>query len=110
MNEERIKEVFSDEEFVKELFSKETPEEAQALFVEKDIDVTIEEIVKLGEFVANKLQQIENGESAELTEDELADVSGGVVAALYIGVMIAINVGFLATVGVIVAKHLTGRW
>ena len=29
MNEERIKEVFSDEEFVKEFFSKETPEEAQ---------------------------------------------------------------------------------
>jgi len=28
MNEERIKEVFSDEAFVKELFSKETPEEA----------------------------------------------------------------------------------
>ena len=32
MNEERIKEVFTDEEFVKELFSKETPEEAQAFW------------------------------------------------------------------------------
>ena len=45
MNEERIKEVFADEEFVKELFSKETPEEAQALLVEKDIELSIDEIV-----------------------------------------------------------------
>ena len=29
MNEERVKEVFADEAFVKELFSKETPEEAK---------------------------------------------------------------------------------
>ena len=34
MNEERIKEVFSDEDFVRELFSKETPEEAQAMLAE----------------------------------------------------------------------------
>mgnify|MGYP003289319077 CR=1 FL=1 len=33
MTEERIKEVFADEEFVKELFSKKTPEEAKALLV-----------------------------------------------------------------------------
>ena len=36
----RIKEVFADEEFVKELFSKETPEEVQVLLAEKDIDLT----------------------------------------------------------------------
>ena len=43
MNEERIKEIFADEEFVKEFFSKETPEEAQALLDEKEIDVSIED-------------------------------------------------------------------
>ena len=110
MNEERIKEVFSDEEFVRELFSKETPEEAQALLVEKDIDVTIEEIVKLGEFVAKKLQQIENGESAELTEEELTDISGGVIVALYIGAMVAITAGYFIVSGLLVAKEFKGRW
>ena len=45
MTEERIKEVFSDEEFVKELFSKETPEEAQAMLAEKGIDLSIDELV-----------------------------------------------------------------
>ncbi|MBR0544254.1 MAG: hypothetical protein IIW98_07385, partial [Bacteroidaceae bacterium] len=63
MNEERIKEVFSDEEFVKELFSKETPEEAKALLEEKDIDISIEELVKLKDIIIAKLQAVENGES-----------------------------------------------
>ena len=83
MTEERIKEVFSDEEFVKKLFSKETPEEVQVLLAEKDIDLTVAEIVKLGEIVAKKLQQIENGEPAELTEEEMADVVGGVLPILF---------------------------
>ena len=55
MNEERIKEVFSDEEFVKELFSKETPEEAQALLEEKDIDFSVEDIIKLREILLAKI-------------------------------------------------------
>jgi len=70
MNEERIKKVFSDEEFVKELFSKETPEEAQALLAEKEIDMSIDELVKLKDLVAAKLQAAENGESTEITEGE----------------------------------------
>ena len=42
--EERIKEVFSDESFVKQLFEQETPEQVQALFkrslvVSKDMEV-----------------------------------------------------------------------
>ena len=77
MNEERIKKIFADEEFVKELFSKETPEEAQALLAEKDIDVSIEELVKLKDLVVAKLQAAENSESAELTEADLEDVAGG---------------------------------
>ena len=100
MNEERIKKIFSDEEFVKELFSKETPEEAQALLAEKDIDVSIEELVKLKDLVVAKLQAVESGESAELTEEDLADIAGGwgmviagAVGALIIGLIIA-PIGF----------------
>ena len=74
MNEERIKEVFADEEFIKELFSKETPEEAQALLVEKDIELSIDELVKLKDLVVAQLQAVENGESAELTEEELKEL------------------------------------
>ena len=68
MNEERIKEVFSDEEFVKEFFSKETPEEAQALLVEKEIDLSIDELVKIKDLVDAKLQEAENKKSAEICQ------------------------------------------
>ena len=77
MNEERMKEVFSNEEFVKELFSKETPEEAQALLAEKEIEISVEELVKLRDVLDKKLQAVANGESPELTEEELAEVAGG---------------------------------
>ena len=106
MTEERIKEVFADEEFVKELFSKETPEEVQVLLAEKDIDLTVAEIVKLGEIVAKKLQQTENGEPAELTEEELEDVAGGVIPTL-------VFFGFFAFVATNIALVANGhelRW
>lgn len=76
MNEERIKEVFSDEAFVKELLSKETPEEVQAMLAEKDIDLTIDEIVKLRELIIKKLQKAQSGEE-ELGDEDLEDVAGG---------------------------------
>ena len=89
MNEERIKEVFADEVFVKEFWSKETPEEAQALLAEKDIDVSVEELVKIRNIVERKLQATENGEPTELTEEELADIAGGAVLWILMGVLIA---------------------
>ncbi len=109
MNEERIKEIFVDEEFVKELFSKETPEEVQDLLAEKDIDLTVAEIVKLGEIFAKKLQQTENGEPAELTEEELAGVAGGVLPVLAT-VAIVMGAAYIAIGGVAIAKKVTGRW
>lgn len=100
MNEERIKEVFSDEAFVKELFSKETPEEVQAMLEDKDIELSIDEIVKLKELLEKK---VENPD-AELSDEDLEDVAGG---CLWIAIPIAI--GILA--GICVADNLTGgRW
>ena len=99
MNEERIKEVFADEEFVKELFSKETPEEAQALLAEKEIDMSIDELVKLKDLVAAKLQAAENGESTEITEEDLADVAGGYLGIATI-VIVSIAVPLIFGTGV----------
>ena len=98
MNEERIKKVFSDEEFVKELFSKETPEEAQALLAEKEIDMSIDELVKLKDIVAAKLQAAENGESTELTEEDLADVAGGVAVLFAIMGLVVVGVGVMMAI------------
>ena len=98
MNEERIKEVFSDEEFVKELFSKETPEEAQALLAEKEIDLSIDELVKIKDLVVAKLQAAENGESTELTEEDLADVAGGVAVLFAIMGLVVVGVGVMMAI------------
>ena len=106
MNEERIKEIFADEEFVKELFSRETPEEAQALLKEKEIDLSIDELVKLKDLVVAKLQAAENSESAELTEADLEDVAGGTFG---ISVVIAI-VGILYLCGSVTLIKTTNRW
>ena len=106
MNEERIKEVFSDEEFVKELFSKETPEEAQDLLAEKDIDISIEELVKLKDIIVAKLQATENDETVELTEEELTDVAGGVIPTL----VFAGFLGFVITNVLLVANGHELRW
>jgi predicted ribosomally synthesized peptide with nif11-like leader len=74
MNQERIQEVFSDETFVKELLSRETPEEVQKMLADKKIDLSIDDILKIRTILEKKLDQ-----SAELSDDELEDVSGGVV-------------------------------
>ncbi|MBQ7283387.1 MAG: class IIb bacteriocin, lactobin A/cerein 7B family [Oscillospiraceae bacterium] len=89
MNEERIKEVFSDEEFVKELFSKETPEEAQALLEEKDIDFSVEDIIKLREILLAKIEQQASGEEGELGEEDLEEVSGGVLPLFAVAAALA---------------------
>jgi len=107
MNEERIKEVFSDEEFVKELFSKETPEEAKALLEEKDIDFSVEDLIKLREIIIAKMEQQASSEEGELGEDELKNVSGGTLTFIIsLIVSIVVNAAF---VGYSFTKSRT-RW
>ena len=107
MNEERIKEVFSDEEFVKELLSRETPVEAKALLEEKDIDFSVEDLIKLREILVAKMEAAENGEEAELGDEDLEDVSGGTLTFI-IAVIIPVVVN-AAFVGYAFKKSGT-RW
>lgn len=74
MNQEKIQEVFSNEAFLKEIFSKEIPEEVQSILAEKDVELSIEDILKLRKIIEKKLNQ-----GVELSDDELEDVTGGVV-------------------------------
>ena len=112
MTEERIKEVFSDEEFVKELFSKETPEEAKALLEEKDIEFSVEEVVKLREIIVAKMEAASNGEEAELGEEDLEDVSGGILPLFAIAAAVAplIILGTVAGSAGIAAAVTRTRW
>ena len=93
MDQNRIKEVMSDEAFVKELSQLESVEEIQVVFKEKGLDFSIEELNKISDqFASDK----------ELSFDQLDEVAGGGSAASVI-VMYGI-----AIVGAL--KKLTGGY
>ena len=87
----KIQELMKDEAFVKELLSKEEPEDVQVLFEDNGVDLSIDDIkmmgsildkVASGEMAADDVERMANG---ELTEDELEEVAGGLIS---LGVML----------------------
>ena len=88
---EKIKELFTNQEFVEKMLALESAQEVQDLLAENDVDFTIEEINKLHEELVKKAQQAEEGEDAdgEIDDEDLEDVAGGV------GLMIAAVAGLL---------------
>lgn len=91
MNEATIREVFSDENFVKGLFELETPEAVQTALRQKDVVLSVEEIVKTRELL---LKHLETG--AELSDEELTGVDGGcVLSVLTFGLIAAMIAGAL---------------
>ena len=106
MNEEKIKKIFADEAFVKELLSLDAAEEIQTLLKTKGIELDLDQIEKAKALVAKKLALVEAGE--ELGDDELDEVSGG-FAITTLGVVSAIIsvVGFASSV---VITKTDGRW
>ncbi len=76
MDEAKIKEVFSDEQFVKELLELETPEAIQSALAGKDIDVTLEDIVKTRELLSRY-------NSGDLSDAEIQSVVGGCAISVF---------------------------
>ncbi len=70
MNEQRIQELANDKAFVEMVLALETPEEVQAAFEEKDVELSIAEIQKVYEVLSKH-------EGEELTEEDLENVAGG---------------------------------
>jgi len=110
MNEAAIREVFSDENFVKGLFELETPEEVQIALRQKDISLSIEEIVKVRELMLKRLEK-----GAELSDEELESVTGGsvtVIAGVIILVGVATLLGATSLGGIAYCTNILthGRW
>ena len=119
MNMEKMKEVLSDEEFVKSLFELETPEEVQAALKKKEIELSTDEICRMRDLFSRyqegtlteeekKVVELAGKYSeGELPEEELQNVSGG-------GVLIAAAFGALFGVffggTYITHKETRGRW
>jgi hypothetical protein len=102
MNEDQIKEIFSDKAFVQTLMEMDTPEGVQTALKEKGLDLTLEEIAILNQ---NLEIAMENG--GELTEEQLAGVSGGsfvLLGMVLYGVLMGVVVGLPAL------GHIRRRW
>ena len=105
MDTNKVKEVFSDQEFVKTLFQMETPAEAQKALKEKGLDFSEKDVLRLRDEI---VKNIENGTTAdELSLDQLDDVAGGSV-----GLAIACVVVVAVTVPLVVKLIKSGntRW
>jgi hypothetical protein len=108
MNEATIREVFSDEQFVRGLFQLETPEEVQAVLQKKDISLSVEEIVKIRELMLKKMET-----GAELSEAEMESVTGGsltVVAIVLLGVGLGMGAASLVGIGLCTNFLTKGQW
>ena len=125
MNMEKMKEVFSDEAFVKKLFGLETAAEVQAALKEKGVELTEEEILGIRDLLGKvesdeiSVEQLEQWaaqvESGELSDEMLEQVAGGSVAGVLIigGVVvgaIAAVTGLAATVTGFIKKVSGRHW
>ena len=103
MNEQRIKEVFSDEVFVSRLLNLETAQEVRSELHSKGIDLSIEDIHKIRDTLINTT----NWE--ELSEAQLEEVAGGILITTILSIIFgAIGAGC----AVVNTAHTVsnGRW
>lgn len=107
MDEANVQEVFADEEFVKKLFELETPEEVQAALREKDITLSTQEIIKVRDLLLKRTET-----EAELSDEELADVTGGLLTEILVAVSVALGLFAAAAAGTgiaIASTHIATR-
>ena len=105
MDLEKMKAVFADEAFIKQLFELETAAQVQAALKEKGVELTEQEILSVrealvkmdnAEISAEQLEQwSKQADRGEIPEEMLEYVAGGVVVASVIGAIIAV-IGYAA--------------
>ena len=71
MDKEKIEQLLQNENFLTELDGKNTPEEAQAVFAGRGVEISINQLMAMK--IAAK-----QGSGEELDDDELGHVAGGV--------------------------------
>ena len=122
MNVDKLKEVFSDEAFVKGLFELDSAAEVQAALKEKGVELTEEDILAIREFFVKvesgeiSVEQLEKwvaqAESGELSDELLEQVAGG--SLMVAGLVILGICGAVALVGIVdtidgIIEYCTGR-
>ncbi len=73
MDQEKLKSAFGDKAFAEKIVKLQTPEEVQAAFKEKGIEISVEEVQLLGSII-NKMVEKKN---TDLSEEDLEGIAGG---------------------------------
>lgn len=102
MDEQKIKEVFSDEAFVSSLLEMETVEDVQTAVAAKGIDLSA------GDIEALRAQLANSGE--ELSEEDLENVAGGFVITAGVVSAIAGCISALAGLASMTHTVTNRRW
>ena len=103
--QEKFEKLMQDEAFAEKLLSLDEDTEIQALLSENGVEFTLEQIAAIKKGVIAQL----NGEDAELSEDDLEDVAGGIAVGTAITVAVGVAKGLFA-LGKGVHKWTRGRW
>ena len=104
---EKLKEIFADKDFTAKVLEMETPEEVQKAVKAKGVEMSLEEIDSIKDFVEK------NSEGEELTDDQLENVAGGsiTVAAVVGGIIIGgAVISGAVTLGRAVNNWTRRRW
>ena len=90
LNDPKFMELLNSRDFAVKLLSQETPETVQKLFAEYGLDISMEEIDKLGQALA--AAQVDEAQE-ELSEEQLMAVSGGVIDWIIVGKIVVAVAG-----------------
>ena len=101
----KLEEVLKEDGFVNSLLELDSPEEVKAALEEKGIDMSIEEIIQ----TRDALVKVAEKGASELSEDDLAEVSGGVACTIALTVGIICSVFGLVTTGASLADTFITR-
>ena len=119
MDLEKMKAVFADEAFIKQLFELETAAQVQAALKEKGVELTEQEILSVrealvkmdnAEISAEQLEQwSKQADRGELPDEALEQVAGGLagttILAIYLGIL-----GGGQVLGCGIATAIAFRW
>ena len=102
--QEQIRQVFQDEDFVRGLFDLATPQEVKVALAQKNIELTVEEIIQVRELIVKHLES-----GCELDDNALSQVQGG-SALLMVGLAAAFLIGGAVLGGIAAAGSVGGAY
>ena len=102
-NEGKLYELFQDERFVSDLLEMEEPEQIQTALRDQGIEMSLEEVKTVGAICEKLIEK-----DGELTEEDLEEISGGVVFMATLTT--AVTIAQIILVGGSIVSKVAENW